>query len=109
LELFGATVLEASEAAHALEISDAFEGDIHVMVSDVVMPGMNGADLAKAMLLRRPGIRIQLISGYTDKLAVRKDGRIRGFPLLSKPFSANELSQALRDLMGEEDGSSEGE
>ena len=101
LELFGAKVLEASEAAHALEISDAFEGEIHILVSDVVMPGMNGADLAKAMRLRRPGIRILLISGYTDKLAIRKDGRISGFSLLSKPFTANELGQALRDVMGE--------
>src|SRR5262249_34321880 len=66
----GYTVLEAADAAAAAELSAGHAGTIHLLVTDVVMPGVGGAELAERLRALRPGLRVLFISGYTgDALA----------------------------------------
>ena len=99
LEGAGLKVLVACDAEEALSVADAHEGTIHGMISDVIMPGMNGADLAETMVQRRQDLRVLLMSGYTDRVPVRQDGKVSGFPLLNKPFSQEELAHALEQVL----------
>lgn len=79
----------AGEALAALEPEDA---GFDVVFSDVIMPGMNGVDLAREICRRRPGLRVVLTSGYSNVLA--QEGA-HGFELLRKPYSIEELSRML--------------
>ncbi|MFH1021442.1 MAG: ATP-binding protein, partial [Pseudomonadota bacterium] len=66
LQPCGYTMLEASSGAEALQVSNAFAGRIDILLTDVIMPGMNGKELAEAIAARRPETRIIYMSGYTD-------------------------------------------
>ncbi len=95
----GYTVLEAGSADEALTVAGRFDGTIHLVLSDVVMPGMGGADLARLLKAARPGLRVLFMSGYTGETAVRR-GEIDGdAPLLEKPFSAADLLDVVRSLL----------
>jgi DNA-binding NtrC family response regulator len=99
LEGAGLSVLVAEDAEDALHVADDFEGEIHGMVSDVIMPGVNGVELAEMMAERREGIGVLLMSGYTDRVPVKKDAAAAGFRLLNKPFSKDDLLTALREVL----------
>ncbi|MDX7950565.1 PAS domain S-box protein [Lichenihabitans sp. Uapishka_5] len=83
----------AVDAAVALTLLDQDAGRFDVVFSDVVMPGMNGIDLAQEICRRHPGLPVVLTSGYSQILA--QDGT-HGFALLQKPYSLDELSRALQ-------------
>ena len=95
----GYRLLEADDGQSALQMAAKFNGPIHLLVSDVVMPGMNGGDLAEAVMAERPRTKTLLISGYVqqlvDEVAVTKEGV--GF--LRKPFSANDLLTRVREIL----------
>ncbi len=100
LRRFGCEVLEADCGESALELARAHTGEIHLLVSDVIMPGMSGPDLAIALLGDRPATRVLLMSGYPgDELPEFADGA-RGFPLLAKPFGGDALEAKVRELLG---------
>jgi PAS domain S-box-containing protein len=82
-----------AESAFLLLKDRAFD----LMFTDVVMPGMNGIELAKEFSRLRPGVPVILASGYSHVLA--EEGS-HGFPLLQKPYSVEALSQAIRDALG---------
>lgn len=89
----GHPVIEAENGAQALDIVDQVP-DIAIIVTDVIMPGgLNGKRLAEALLTRRPGMRIVLMSGYADEAS---DGDAQGLPVLAKPFVRQELARALQ-------------
>jgi CheY-like chemotaxis protein len=95
----GYSVLEAENGRHALEVAAQHDGEINLLMSDVIMPEMNGRELAEAMVQRRPGIRVIFVSGYTDEVL---DGRISqqaGTDFLQKPFSPTVLLQRVRELL----------
>jgi PAS domain S-box-containing protein len=92
----GYHVLEAGDPEKALCISKHYEHPIHLLVSDVVMPGMNGRELADKLISERPHLRLLFISGHTANLLMRNgidnlDGRF-----LQKPFSTSRLLEKVR-------------
>jgi PAS domain S-box-containing protein len=100
LEALGYTVLPASSPAEALHMASRYAGEIHLLVSDVVMPGMNGQDLARALLAMRPRMRRLFVSGYTANLIGPAGALEDGVRLLQKPFQKQELGAAVRAALG---------
>lgn len=99
LQLNGYTVLAASDAKQALAICQEYPGPIALMLTDVVMPQINGPELAQQVRLVRPAIKILYMSGYGDgRLAptLGPDGRA---PLVEKPFTPDVLMRRLRELL----------
>ncbi|MFP4054290.1 MAG: PAS domain S-box protein [Phycisphaerae bacterium] len=94
----GFTVLEAADAREALPLGQHYEGPIEVLVTDVVMPGLKGPELARRLLKARPHLRVLYISGYAET-AVYTDEGDPGVSLLRKPFSPRQLSQAVQDIL----------
>jgi PAS domain S-box-containing protein len=93
----GYRVLTAGSGAEALELAERHLGPIHCLVTDVVMPGMDGRQLAHRFLADRPGCRVIFISGYAEAL-IDDDGRSLepGRTILPKPFSSADLTAALK-------------
>jgi signal transduction histidine kinase/CheY-like chemotaxis protein len=98
LERQGYEVLVAGDGEEALALAEQHEGQIDVLATDVVMPRMNGGELADRLLLRRPGLRILFMSGYAEDPAVW-EGREERKAFLQKPFTAGDLGAALRGLL----------
>lgn len=99
IEEHGYQVLEARTPAEALTISDAFTDRIHLLVTDVVMPGMNGKELAERIIAVRPEIRVILMSGYTHH-AVRNHTTLpAGVRYLEKPIPTTLLLQTIRAML----------
>ena len=96
----GYRVLEADSADRALALLGEFEDPIHLLLTDVVMPGMSGLDLAMIIATRRPDTKILFMSGYAGDL-VKKVMR-RGGGLLEKPFSAATLLQRIRRVLDDD-------
>ena len=89
---FGYQVVEASSAEEALRLLDA-ELQIDVLVTDHLMPGMTGVDLARALQTRRPGTPVLIISGFAEAEGIAPD-----LPRLTKPFRQSDLAASLADL-----------
>jgi two-component system, cell cycle sensor histidine kinase and response regulator CckA len=99
LRMRGYQVLAAPEAASALQICDSYEGSISLLVSDVVMPGMGGPELARLILTLRPGIKVLFVSGYSEE-AIRSEGILEPSTLLvQKPFTPENLCRKVRQLL----------
>ena len=100
LDAQGYRVLEASDGQAALSLAADYRGSIDLLVTDVVMPGMDGFTLAVRLVERRPETRVLLISGYVGQSVVR-DGLTRErYPFLLKPFSQARLRAAIREQLG---------
>ena len=97
LERRGYHVLSAPSGEEALKIAAAYDGTIHLLISDVVMPGLKGPDLADRLRAMRPGIRVLLMSGYAADVVTPAD--LKEATLLSKPFSTATLLTAVRDVL----------
>ena len=92
------TVLEAATPDDAIAICAAHAGVIHLLLSDVIMPGMNGPELARHIVARRPETRVLLMSGYTGDHLDAGD-HIDESRFLPKPFSADALTTKVRDVL----------
>ena len=101
LEGAGYQVLRAGSAGEALASARQFEGKIHLLVTDVVMPGMSGSDLAPALLRERPDLAIVYMSGYTNEQITRRGFRTPGIAFLQKPFMPLELLEHVRRVLDE--------
>src|SRR5216117_2101718 len=99
LESEGYTILCASDGADALRIVERHGGEIHLLLTDVVMPGMSGRELAEQMAARRAGIRILYMSGYPGDAAVHHGNLVRGSAFLQKPFSPDGLARKVREAL----------
>ena len=92
----GYTVLAASSGDEALRAAARYEGHIDLLLTDVVMPGMSGPELARRMTAGQPGLRLLFMTGYTDDAMLRHglvDGVVK---VLQKPFSQQEISAGVR-------------
>ena len=96
LERAGYEVLDAPDGVAALELAEAFEGRIDVLLSDVVMPRLGGYELAERLTRLRPELRTLLISGYPGEQGHSGGARP---PVLAKPFSEEALLDRLRDVL----------
>ena len=99
LEAQGYVVLGASDAAAALRVVERHGGTIHMLVTDVVMPGLSGPELADKLAAQRPGIRVLYMSGYPGDAVVQHGGLPPGSAFLQKPFSADTLARKVRDVL----------
>ena len=99
LEAEGYTILCASDGTDALRIVERHGGEIHLLLTDVVMPGMSGRELAEQMAARRVGIRILYMSGYPGDAAVHHGSLVRGNAFLQKPFSPEGLTRKVRETL----------
>jgi signal transduction histidine kinase/ActR/RegA family two-component response regulator len=95
LEQRGYNVLAAADGEGALSVAAAFPERIDLLVTDVVMPRRGGRELATALVTERPEVKVLFMSGYTDDAAIRRDVLDVGIPFLQKPFSADELAEAV--------------
>ncbi len=101
LEGLGYAVLTASGAPDALAFVDAMPSQLSILVTDVVMQGMGGIELAREVVRRRPGARVLLISGYSPPEVGVTSSLVEpnAFPLLPKPFSPAQLAQRIREIL----------
>jgi CheY-like chemotaxis protein len=95
----GYTVLEAGRPHEALEISKKFEGHIHLLFTDVVMPQMSGREVAAQIGAARPKTKVLYMSGYTDHAIAHHGVLNPGVPFLQKPFTPDALTQKVREVL----------
>jgi two-component system cell cycle sensor histidine kinase/response regulator CckA len=97
LQPMGYCILQAANGTEALTICEQRNGTIHLMVTDVTMPGMNGVDLAAYANERWPTIKILFITGLATDAAIRP--RTSNHPLLPKPFTRDQLTGEVQELL----------
>ncbi|MFH2064365.1 MAG: response regulator [Pseudomonadota bacterium] len=88
----------------AMLVAEQYQGSIHLLVTDVVMPQMNGRDLWKKIAAVRPEIRTLYMSGYTSNVIAHHGVLEEGFHFLQKPFSIHTLAAKVRDVLDESPG-----
>jgi PAS domain S-box-containing protein len=99
LEMNGYTVLEAAQGEAALELADQTPGEIHLLLTDVVMPGINGRMLADKLKAQRPELRTMFMSGYTGQRVGEKAILEPGSIFLQKPFTREQLARKVREAL----------
>jgi two-component system, cell cycle sensor histidine kinase and response regulator CckA len=99
LQRRGYKVLEAPNAEEALAIFESRPNDIHLVLTDMVMPGMSGRALADRLLERRPGTRVIFMSGYTDDVLVSTGALSPGMSFLQKPLRPDVLAARVREAL----------
>jgi len=95
----GYDVIPSLDPQHALQIASRFEGEIHMLLTDVVMPGTSGRELAARISAQRRNIRVLYMSGYTDNVITTGGMLERGLAFLQKPFSPAALVQKVREVL----------
>jgi len=98
----GYRVLEAANGGEALLLCESERAPIHLLVTDVVMPGLGGADLAQRLAPLRSEMKVLFISGYTDRAAARHGTMQPGAAYLEKPFSLDALARKVREVLDRE-------
>ena len=99
LESRGYTVLAAAHGEEAIQLAAAHPGNIHLLVSDLVLPGIGGRRLAERIGALKPGIKLLYISGYTADALLRHGVLEPGTAFLQKPFSPGALACKIRELL----------
>jgi PAS domain S-box-containing protein len=99
LQRQGYRVLEARNGREALAVADAHEGEIHLLLTDAVMPELGGLELVDVLRARRPGLRVLVVSGYTSDDAERRGGSAAGIAFLQKPFTMHQLASVVRAVI----------
>ena len=99
LQEYGYRVLEAADGREALRLLEGHQRSIHMVVTDVVMPGMDGPELARRAQRLHPGLPVLFMSGYTDDEIVRRGLLEVGQPFLQKPFTPEALGEQVAELL----------
>ncbi len=99
LENLGYTVLAESAPEHAINVVEDHPGDIHLLITDVVMPGMNGRELAEQLGAIRPNLKRLYMSGYTADLIAHRGILDEGVNFIQKPFRSDELAAKVRQVL----------
>ncbi|HUV50559.1 MAG TPA: PAS domain S-box protein [Anaerolineae bacterium] len=99
LLLHGYKVLDAENGEDALRVSEAHEGPIHLMITDVVMPKMGGKELSEKLQLFYPRMKVVYMSGYTDNAIVEHGVLAPGLNFLQKPFTPESLARKVRQVL----------
>jgi two-component system cell cycle sensor histidine kinase/response regulator CckA len=101
LESVGYVVLEAASGAEALQKAREYDGAIHLLLTDVVMPEMSGPELARQMAALRPQIRVIFTSGYTNDAIARQGVLDPGVTFIQKPFRPKALARKIQEVLAE--------
>lgn len=99
LERSGYTVLVARNGVEALKVAELHQQPIHLLITDMVMPTMNGRQLVARMRPSRPYMRTLYLSGYTDTAVVREGLLDGGEHFLQKPFTTETLTRKVREIL----------
>ena len=97
----GYRVLEANDGEHALDVINDFGDPIDLILTDVMMPGMDGHTLVRLILEELPDIKVILMSGYAEDAMPGEISEDRSLNFLPKPFSLQELAVKVKDVMAE--------
>jgi DNA-binding response OmpR family regulator len=95
----GYRVIEARNGPEALEAARSHDGEVHLLITDVVMPGMSGRELAERLVAEKAGIRILFMSGYTDDVISGHGIDSSRVAFLQKPFSGADLARKVREVL----------
>jgi PAS domain S-box-containing protein len=95
----GYSVIDAADGGSALRLSQAHKGPIHLLLTDVIMPGMNGRELANHLSPYRPEMKVLYMSGYTENHIGHNGTLDRGITLLQKPFTLPALNAKVREVL----------
>ena len=98
----GYRVLPAASPFEALSIFSAHESRIDLLLTDLVMPGMTGVELHRAIARQRSGLRVLFMSGYADHPAIDQSPQAAGYPFLAKPFGPADLAAKIREVIDAE-------
>jgi two-component system cell cycle sensor histidine kinase/response regulator CckA len=101
LTLLGYSTLAAGDPEEALKICDAHPGPIHLLLTDVVLPRMDGRTLFGLLSARRPESRVLYVSGYTENFIVRHGVLDRNVHFMQKPFTVENLAFKVRQVLDE--------
>jgi FixJ family two-component response regulator len=99
LERRGYRVLSANGGSQALEISATYPGRIALLITDVMMPRMNGKELSERLCGERPGLRVLFMSGYTDHQIIERGLIDEKTEFIQKPFSTTEFTDKVQQLL----------
>ncbi|MGE5324557.1 MAG: response regulator [Actinomycetota bacterium] len=99
LTQIGYNVLSAANGKEAIRVAEAYHDKIHLLVTDVLMPEIDGAELAKVLCAMRPDLKVIYISGYTDTCLAPEGILPTGTVLVNKPFSVRLLSTKMREVL----------
>ena len=99
LQASGYTVLEASQGDEAVQLAARHGGPIHLLVTDVVLPGLGGREVARAVAAHHQGLAVLYVSGYTDHAALQQDLPDWDSALLQKPFTPLALARKVRQVL----------
>jgi CheY-like chemotaxis protein len=100
LRMQGYTVLDACNGEDALKCAEEHDGPIALLLTDVIMPGMNGRELAERLTATRPGLKVLFVSGYTDDQVLRRDILGAEVAFLQKPFTIDSLIRKVSETIG---------
>jgi CheY-like chemotaxis protein len=108
LEAYGYRVLEATDFDGAIDaVTRRHHGDLHLLLTDVILPGKSGAEVARAVRALRPETKVLFVSGHTDDAVVRYGVRDSSFPFLQKPFTLAALAGKVREVLSGEEAATE--
>jgi two-component system, cell cycle sensor histidine kinase and response regulator CckA len=99
LERLGYRVLDANSPAEAVKIAEEHKNDIHLLITDVIMPEMNGRDLADKLLSLHPHLKLLFMSGYTADVIAHHGVLDPGVKFVQKPFSMKDLANRIREAL----------
>jgi two-component system cell cycle sensor histidine kinase/response regulator CckA len=99
LERRGYRVLAVPDGPAALTVSNDFQGDIHLLLTDILMPGMSGLEVAKCLAAARPLMKVLYMSGYPETVVFEQERMSRGRYFLRKPFLATTLTRKIREVL----------
>lgn len=91
----GYYVIAAEAAAEALKVVSEYPGPIHLLLCDLVLPGLGGREAATALQARRPEMKVLFTSGYSSHGSFRRDVEEGGYSFIGKPFDVSELTGAV--------------
>jgi CheY-like chemotaxis protein len=100
LDGLGYTVLAAAGTAEAITLAEAHGAKIHLLITDVVMPEMNGRDLAARLQKLYPDLKVLFMSGYTANVIAHHGVLENGVHFIQKPFSRRDLAARVREALG---------
>lgn len=98
----GYQILEAANGEEAITLAAQHDGPIHLLLTDVIMPGMNGRDVATRLLQTRPSLRVLFMSGYTDDAIVHQGVLDESANFIQKPFAPDGLARKVRGVLDQE-------
>ncbi len=104
LDQFGYRTLEARDGEEAVRVSRDFEGEIHLLLTDVIMPGMSGKELSERLQSMRPDMKVLYMSGYTENIIMQKGLLPADIHYIQKPFSLKGLASKVKETIQMQSG-----